>query len=617
MERWKKRSIELLSTFVFEGREAREYVPYYPQKTLVNGREERFFHRTVPEKKGISSLRLYNMLSELENENRSNVHSLMVLCGGEVICECSSYGYSVNEWHISHSMSKTVTGMVIGCLIDREKLALNTKIVDIFPEISFRDRRFSSITISHLLSMSSGVDFYESGAVTETDWTKEFFSSAVRFAPGSSFSYNSMNSYLLSRIAERVSQESFCTLADRLIFSPLGIKNYLWEKSPEGTGKGGWGLYMSAESWAKVGTLILYDGCFMGRRVFSKRWARLSSKIKAAAKEENGGFDYAYQMWSARGEREVLFNGMLGQNLLICPKNDIIAVMTCGNNEFFQSSPTLEIFRKYLCGRIDDDLSYRPIKTLLQKEKNFFSSRRTVRPLRAREGLLVGIGLKPREPFDSLWESVLGDYRLAQNRTSLIPLVIRVMQNYGLSSISEISLSRKGEGLIMEINEGEWSYRIPVGLYGYKESVISYREEKYVIRATARAVTAGDETEYKIEIIFPETASTRYIFLKREGKEGWNFCFSESPDTRLVENILQRYRKTSPIISFVMDMLERRIGKEEMKKFIRKAVNPSVFAVSKSSMDCEKIIEENNKSATSESATTKIVKAVIDRFFTE
>ena len=64
-----------------------------------------------------------------------------------MICECSAEGYSRNEWHISHSMAKTVCGMVIGTLVDEGRLGLDDRVADIFPEIAYRDKRFSRITV--------------------------------------------------------------------------------------------------------------------------------------------------------------------------------------------------------------------------------------------------------------------------------------------------------------------------------------------------------------------------------------------------------------------------------------------------------------------------------------
>ena len=129
MERWVKRTIELGTGLVFTGKTNPSVIPYYPQKTEISGEEEQYFHRTYPEKKGVSSGRLLAMLTALEKDKRVNLHSLLCLKGGEVICECAHPGYGINMWHLSHSMSKTVTGIAIGMLVDDGIISTDTRIV--------------------------------------------------------------------------------------------------------------------------------------------------------------------------------------------------------------------------------------------------------------------------------------------------------------------------------------------------------------------------------------------------------------------------------------------------------------------------------------------------------
>ena len=255
-------------------------IPYAPAKTEVSAPERKYFHRTYPERAGVSSKTVYDMLVALEGHKMANVHNIMVLRGKEVICECSAPGYDVNVRHLSHSMSKSLTGMAIGMLIDDGLLSLDTKIKDIFPEYRYTDRRFGDITIHHLLSMSTGVPFSEAGSVTETEWTKAFFESRLAFAPGTNFAYNSMNSYILARVAVKLAKKSLTEFLRERLFSPLGITNVFWEKSPEGVEKGGWGVYLSAESWAKIGVMILSGGVFDGHRILSEDWVKKSTSTQ-------------------------------------------------------------------------------------------------------------------------------------------------------------------------------------------------------------------------------------------------------------------------------------------------------------------------------------------------
>ena len=107
MERWKKRSVELLSSLAFGSEGSPSVVPYYPQKTEVYGHEERSFLRNVPERHGISSKRIYNLLCELEGEMRANIHNLLIMVDGEVLNE--GYGKEVIQHYTRGNADEPIT----------------------------------------------------------------------------------------------------------------------------------------------------------------------------------------------------------------------------------------------------------------------------------------------------------------------------------------------------------------------------------------------------------------------------------------------------------------------------------------------------------------------------
>ena len=234
MERWVKRTIEFGAGLAFSGKSNPSVIPFYPQKTEISGDEEQYFRRVSPERAGVSSGRLLAMLKAFEKEKRSNIHEFICIKDGEVICECAHPGYSVNTWHLSHSMSKTVTGMAIGMLVDDGLLDISTPIHKLFPEYIYKDPKFEGITVKHLLTMTSGVRFAESGSVTATKWTDAYFAASCAFAPGTDFAYNSMNSYILARIVVKLTGKSMSEFLEERLFTPLGITNKFWEVSAEG-----------------------------------------------------------------------------------------------------------------------------------------------------------------------------------------------------------------------------------------------------------------------------------------------------------------------------------------------------------------------------------------------
>ncbi|MBE6533328.1 MAG: serine hydrolase [Ruminococcaceae bacterium] len=616
MEKWKKRSIDLLTSLAFGTDGTPSVVPYYPQKTRVSGDEERFFRRSTPERHGISSKRIYNMLVSLESEKRANIHNLVILAGGEIISECSRDGYGVNVAHLSHSMSKTVTGMIIGILHSDGLIDLDDAIVDIFPEIPYRDKRFANITVRHLLTMTSGVDFGEAGSITESKWTEAFFASSLRFAPGSKFAYNSMNSYILARVAERVSGKPFATLAGERFFDPLEIRNYLWEKSPEGTEKGGWGLYMSAESWAKVGYMFLSGGVFCERRILPREWVECSGRDGAQTGYVSGDFDYGYQIWYSREGEEYLFNGMLGQNVWICPKNDVVVVVMSGNNELFQDSPALEIIRRHLGGEINDELHRADYRVLRERETEFFDSRRWVRPREKKQGLFYWLGIRRRETFDVLWSRVLGEYRFGKNNDGMLPLVVRAMQNNLNSTLESLSLFRRNSELYLTFVESGVKHILPVGLYEPRGAVLDFRGEKYIVKCMGEAILIADGTaEYRIELIFPELPNTRMLKITAMNDDRIRLELFETPNNKIVENLLSRVASFSSVASVSMEIIERRFGDGIIARTLRRAFCPMLIGASADSPDCEKIVAEETLRRQNESRAVKLIRAVIDRFF--
>lgn len=617
MEKWKRRSIDLLTALVFGGRENLSVVPYYPQKTGLCEKEEKYFRRTIPEKKGISSRRLYNMLCELEAERRANIHGIKVLCDGEVICECHTPGYDDLGWHISHSMCKTVCGMVIGRLYDDGRIALDMRLCRIFPDMPYKDKRFSLITLEHLLSMTSGVEFAEAGAVTEKNWTEAFFASPLRFSPGERFSYNSMNTYILAKVAERISGRAFGELAEEYIFAPMGIKNYLWEIGPEGMEKAGWGLYMSTESWAKLGVMFLSGGVFQGKRILSEEWISLSSGVKASVPEKNGGFDYSYQTWVSRSEDEILFSGMFGQNVWICPKNRIVVVMTGGNNELFQASAALEIVRKYLGCRMFDRLKPRDAFALEQKQATFFENRRWARPLEEGRGLAYWFGIKEKRPFDKRWNGILGSYLFVENGVGVFPLIVRAMQNNFSSNLEEIGILQRGDELYFSFCESGEEYSLPIGLYGYKESVINLRGEAYLVRALGEACNGREGMEYRIELVLPETASVRRILIKRASKGRVAVQMSETPGAEVAIDYLKEYSKNNVTVAFVVDLIERRFGKGIVANTIKNTFNPRLVGADSSERGYAEVLNEERQRALSNQNVSRLVRSVVDRFFRE
>ncbi|MBE6644643.1 MAG: serine hydrolase [Ruminococcaceae bacterium] len=611
--KWKNKALELVIGLAFTNKRNPATIPYAPTKTEISEFESKYFRRTTPERCGISSKRIYEMLSALEKNPRANIHNIMILKGKEVISECSAPGYDVNTRHLSHSMSKSLTGMAIGFLVSEKKLSLTTRLIDIFPEYKYTDKRFEDITVHHLLAMSTGVPFSEAGSVTETEWTKAFFESKLLFSPGTNFAYNSMNSYILARIVVRISGMSLTRFLTDRIFKPLAIENVFWEIGPEGIEKGGWGVHLSCESWAKLGVMMMMGGVFEGKKVLPRAWVAKSTSLQMQAPDSAGDFNYGYQIWVHRRNDEFLFNGMLGQNVWVCPRNGIVVVVNCENNELFQKSAVIEIIQRYLGGKIYSDVyDTGSLAVLRKKERTFFESRCYAKPKHPKKGLLYKIGLKNRMPYDSAWNKILGTYTFAQNNHGILPLFIRAMQNNYTGGIESVSFEREGEKLFFTSREGGIDYRLEVGLYEYRSTVLNFNGEKYLIRAMGESAENEDRHKsYKIDIILPEMPNSRKIKFSFGDDGRLLMRMTEIPNDKIAEPLVEGIYTTNPKLAFAVKMLERRLGDRFLNKKLESLFSPLLIGANTHSKKYLDIVADEKARAEEANRATGAISALI------
>lgn len=612
MENWKKKAIELVCSLGLREQADPKVINYYPQKTSVSSDEEKFFRRGIPERQGVSSLTFLDMLADLEAEPRANIHSLLVVKDGMVILEATAPGYDINTYHLSYSMSKTVTGIGIGCLVDDGKLDPDTHLRAIFPEYTLTDRRTGEITVRELLTMRTGIPFAEAGSVTSEKWTEDYLASKPDFTPGTAFAYNSMNSYILARIIERISGMPADEFIDRRLFSPLGIKNYLWEKSPEGTIKGGWGLYLSAESWAKIGWMMLSEGEFFGKRILSPEWVKESTEAHSMTPVGTGDFNYGYHLWVSRTGSDFLFNGMLGQNVWVSPKDRMVAVILSGNNELFSDSPALNILRYNLTRTPDRPATKREYEKYRAARESFFVSRMPARLLPERRGLRVIFRLMKARPFPESFTPLLGEYRFVENDISLTPVMSAVMQNNYKRNLSSLKFVREGERLIMTAVLGDTPYTLDTGLYDFSDGVIDVNGEKYRLRIAA----SGEPDRmgggvYRFTLLFPELPNVSYWTMSLSADGVMHLSVRECPDQKIAGTFFGNLPATNPKAAALLGFLERRIAPGYLKAKLNGVFEKDVVCVR---TDCrrgaEVLAEEDERCAKRRADATRLLPLI-------
>lgn len=616
MENYKKKAIDLISNLLLEYKCDPTVVAYYPAKTRIMKNDRRALPVGTPQAHGIPSGVLVDLLRSLENEPRANVHSIVIVKDGAVIAKAAAPGYSTTLPHLSHSMSKTVTGMLISALFDRGALAPTDKVTDIFSEFRPKDERFYKMTVKHLLTMSSGVAFAEVGSVTESEWTRAFFESEMMFAPGEKFNYNSMNSYILMRIADRIARRVWGTDADvvlkEFLLAPMGIDNWFWEKSPEGVYKGGWGLYLSTESWARLGVMMMQDGVFSGRRILSEESVKSATSAAISVPPEISPYDYGHQLWVERDGGGFLFNGMLGQNVWICPKRKIVVAVMAGSCELMQGSPAVSLIRESLSKKWD--ITGRASRDLEKKCKDFFTSREWITLHAPLRGLPYFLGLKNRTPFDNALLPLIDKYVFPTNNLGILPSFVSVMQNNYGGGIESLEFSRRGELLHMRVELGVGVVDVDLGIYSYADGTLIQQQERYLVKGAISADTDGDGgLVYRIELIFPELPNTRRITLTLSPDGRLHMLFCEVPDERLSPDLLRAAAMTNPKLSSLFTLLERTLGHDYIGTKFGELFSPEVTAFSSNSPNLDSLLQEENERIAAKIHASRLVRSIFSR----
>jgi CubicO group peptidase (beta-lactamase class C family) len=126
------------------------------------------------------------------------------------------------------SLTKQLTAMAILILAEREKLSLDGRLIDFFPDFPVYGR---DITVHHLLSHTSGLPDYAAHIpALQKEQLRDLDvlhilkqQKSGDFPPGSKFAYSNSGYVLLGLVVEKVSGQTFARFLDENIFQPLGM----------------------------------------------------------------------------------------------------------------------------------------------------------------------------------------------------------------------------------------------------------------------------------------------------------------------------------------------------------------------------------------------------------
>lgn len=247
--------------------------------------------------------------------------------------------------HSLQSVTKSITGLLVGIALDRGEItSVKRPFLDYLKgwDLSKVDPRLHTATIEDVLTMRSGIEWHEHDRPLDNtnttfqleyaqDWIAFTLSQPMDAAPGTQWTYNSGGSMLLSGIIRTATGRFIDDYAREHLFTPLGITDFHWKRTPTGHPDTEGGLYLSSESLARIGRLMLQRGLWNGRRILSESYITAATTRHTPARQ--AGWDYGYQWWiTRRGDHDIwACRGFGDQFLIVIPSLDLVGVANAWN----------------------------------------------------------------------------------------------------------------------------------------------------------------------------------------------------------------------------------------------------------------------------------------------
>jgi CubicO group peptidase (beta-lactamase class C family) len=294
-----------------------------------------------PAVEGFNEARLQSAINPFFAEDKYvTAVSLIVVRNNKLVAE--AYARNLNDRYQKRqiqSVTKCITSLVFGIARDMNYFTdLDQKLYDIVPSAFDNDVRKRGITLRHLLTMNSGLDFNNEDFADELfmqkqkDVMKIILAKPLFAQPGQVYDYRDCDPQLLSGAIHSKTGMTLDEMAENKLFGPLGIADYYWERNEDGDSWASEALFMRPRDMAKIGQLVLNKGKWNGKQLVSQDWIDQCTSTQSnpnAGQPDNVRFSFGFY-WRIQ-PNHVAFeaNGAGGQQILIIPDKNLVIVFAC------------------------------------------------------------------------------------------------------------------------------------------------------------------------------------------------------------------------------------------------------------------------------------------------
>jgi CubicO group peptidase (beta-lactamase class C family) len=327
------------------------YLPPWVQPYAYRIVDKLFAHRTIPCGQQPRSLprgpELSLVADGLEFDvgafmNRNAIVGILAIHRGRVVLERYALGLQEHDRWSTMSTVKSMTAMLVGAAIhDGAIKTVDEALTRYLPEL--KGSAYDGVTLRHLLTMSSGARWNEDYADSMSDVNRYSKSLADRVPggvlnlmaslarahpPGTTFLYNSGDTYLLGAALSNAVGKPLADYMSEKIWQPAGMERdaFYTLESEGGQEIGGSRAGMVLRDFGRFALFVLNDGVIDGRRVLPENWVdeAATPAFEVPAPPVVDITHYGHSWWLGDGLMSAL--GHAGQRIDIFRKEQLIVV---------------------------------------------------------------------------------------------------------------------------------------------------------------------------------------------------------------------------------------------------------------------------------------------------
>jgi CubicO group peptidase (beta-lactamase class C family) len=264
----------------------------------------------------------------------------LVIKDSAIIYEQYWENYSDTSLSNSFSVAKSIISLFVGIAVDEGKIkSIDDPVCNYLPEFCSDENKV--LTIHHLLTMSSGLNWDESYSSLFSKTTQAYYGSNLRDLvlklkvvekPGEKFKYLSCNTQLLALIIEKATGKNVSEYASEKLWKPIGASHdAIWSiDTKNGVEKAYCCFNTNARDFARLGQLILNKGRWGNRQVVSEKYIAEATTPADYLKDEDGSplRKYGFQWWilNYKEYNVVYARGVNGQYVFVIPSENMVVV---------------------------------------------------------------------------------------------------------------------------------------------------------------------------------------------------------------------------------------------------------------------------------------------------